>query len=93
MISSGLNMGVWPLREHSTKAVFDRTLFAIIRPKRPTGEEKFFYQFILRFKQFQDDFFCKNRRTLLDVSCFVIANLSRLVAAKMRLGINCIIFA
>ena len=56
-------MGVWPLREHSTKPDFDRALFAIIRSKTTKRNYskclrgKNFFLVFLRFKQFQDDFF------------------------------------
>ena len=56
------------------------------------GGSHFFSLFYVS-SNFKTQLFSKIDGHFLGTSCFVIANLGRLVAAKMRLSINCIEFA
>ena len=84
-----LGMGVWPRRAYAPKSSFHRTLFAV---NRGQGRITFFSLFYVS-SNFKTQLFSKIDGHFLGTSCFVIANLGRLVAAKMRLSINCIEFA
>ena len=79
-----------PRRAYAPKPSFHRTLIAVDRGQ---GRINFFLVYFTFQEILRPNFFSKIDGHFFGTSCFVIANLGRLAAAKMRLSINCIIFA